>query len=95
MPEYNGEIPEIGDIEVDEPTTEAPSEEITDEVESEKETQEVETTTEAEGNESQLDEENGKNNRGVPIWLVVIITVAGMGVGYASCYVFLRKKFKA
>ena len=94
MPEYNGEIPEIGDIEVDEPTTEAPSEEETS-AEIESEDNEEETTTQIEETESEQGKNKEQNTSGVPAWLVAVITVCGMGVGFASCYIFLRKKINA
>ena len=95
MPEYNGAVPEIGEGEMKEPTTEAPIEDETEvPTDEEKESEKEEGTTETE--ETVPEQENNNESKdGVPVWLVAVITVVGMGVGYASCYIFLRKKIKA
>ena len=96
MPEYNGDVPAIGEGEADEPTTEAPIEDETEvPTDEEKETEKEETTTVTE--ETMPEQEGNKDEAkgGVPVWIVVVIAVAGMGIGYASCYIFLRKKIKA
>ena len=96
MPEYSGEVPVIGEGEVNKPTTETPTEEeIEEPTGEEKEPGKDEGVTETEGTILEQEDNNGQPKIGVPVWWVVVVAVAGMGIGYASCYIFLCKKFNA
>lgn len=93
MPEFSGEIPVIGEGEMNEPTTEAPVEEESETpVEDESENEETETTTET---TTETEETSGKSKNGAPVWLLVVMPIAGMGIGFVVCYIFICKKNKA
>lgn len=95
MPEYSGEIPVIGDSEMNEPTTDVPVEEETEAVTEDESESKEEITTETEAIKPQLEKNKEKNKNGVPVWLVPVMAVSGMGIGFAICYIFLCKKIKA
>lgn len=92
MPEYNGQIPAIGDNDVEEPTTEEPTtEEATtkpSEEASEGLTTEPEATTAANG------DNEGDKSRDLPTWSVVLMVLAGVIVGFGGCYLILFFKKK-
>ena len=93
MPEFNGEIPAIGDLDTLEPTVEPETEPSTEEVTKEPDKEEDETTKASEDvTEPSVDEEENGGKKGVPIWLLIVLVIAGIGLGFGGCYILLNNK---
>ena len=88
LPEYKGVLPEIGDMPTEELTTEPESEEMTTQEATTQEATTEEITTEA------PDAEKDTPEKGLPVWVAVVVAVAGIGAGFGISYliIFLKNK---
>ncbi len=92
MPEYNGQIPVIGDNDVEEPITEEPTTEEATTKPSEEASEEL--TTEPEATTVASDNDEGNTKTGLPTWSVVLMVLAGVLVGFGACFLILTLKKK-